>query len=342
MKYTNPRTVIVTGGAGYIGSHTAKALARQGDLPVTVDSLIRGHRDNVRWGPLEVGDIGDREFLLEVFARYQPQAIIHFAAFAAVGESVEHPELYYRNNLLGSMTLFEAAIAAGIRVVVFSSTCATYGNPIELPIAETAAQNPVNPYGWSKVMVEQILADYARAYDLRATALRYFNAAGADPEGEVGLRNPTSLLIPLALRAALGKVGALEVFGIDYHTRDGTGIRDYIHVSDLAEAHLLALDELLDEYPHCGRFQAYNLGTGKGHSVLEVLAEVNRALGAFAPTAGLQVPYRLAARRAGDPAVLYADPSLARQQLGWQCRHSDLATIVQTALLWEWRLHNQA
>jgi UDP-glucose-4-epimerase GalE len=318
------QSVLVTGGAGYIGSHACKILARAGYQPVVFDNLSRGHRQAVRWGPLVEGDLADRERLVMALQTHSVSAVVHFAAFAYVGESVADPALYYRNNLAGTLSLLEAMRAARVDKIVFSSTCATYGIPEGIPIRETAPQLPVNPYGETKLAIERALRWYGEAYDLRSVSLRYFNAAGADSEGEIGERHePETHLVPLVLQAALGQRSHIDIYGSDYPTADGTAIRDYIHVEDLAEAHLRALEHL-----SAGRESAaLNLGTGRGHSVREVIT-------AAEAVSGRAVPWRNAARRAGDPPVLVADPSLAAKRLGWRARHSDLHTIIGTALAW--------
>jgi UDP-arabinose 4-epimerase len=321
-------TVLVTGGAGYIGAHACKALARAGYLPVTYDNLVSGHEWAVRWGPFEYGDVLHRERLDEVIRSYRPSAVMHFAAFAYVAESVKNPGGYYRNNVVGSLTLLEAMRDNEIRKVVFSSTCATYGSPDVLPIKEETEQRPINPYGASKLMVERILTDFARAHRIHWTALRYFNAAGADPGNEVGeVHNPETHLIPVVLDAALGRRPAITVFGADYDTPDGTCVRDYIHVSDLAEAHVLALEA--QRAGHCG---AFNLGNGAGFSVLEVIKSVEELT-------GQKVPTTIGPRRDGDPPVLVSDGSRARELLGWQPRISRLKDIIGTA--WAWHQRNQ-
>lgn len=320
-------TILVTGGAGYIGAHCCKALAAAGHVPVTVDSLVYGHRDAVRWGPFEHGSIADRTFLDAVIARHRPTAAIHFAAFAYVGESVEDPGKYYSNNFAAALTLLEALRDASIDKLVFSSTCATYGIPDSVPIREDAAQRPINPYGRTKLMVETMLEDFDRAYGLKAIALRYFNAAGADPDGEIGERHdPETHLIPLALDAVAGIGAPLTVNGDDYATPDGTCVRDYIHVTDLAVAHVLALDRLIEG----GGSDRINLGTGTGASVREVLAAIERST-------GRGVPHSFGPRRSGDPPALVADPSRAREVLGWVPRLSDLDSIVATAWAWHRR-----
>jgi UDP-arabinose 4-epimerase len=321
------QSILVTGGAGYVGANACKALAGAGYRPVVYDNLSRGHREAVRWGPLVEGNLHDSARLGEALRTHQITAVMHFAAFAYVGESMVHPENYYSNNLGGTLALLGAMRGAGIGRIVFSSTCAVYGVPEQVPIRETTAKAPLNPYGETKLAIERALHWYAGAYGMRYAALRYFNAAGADPDGEIGEgHEPETHLIPLVLRAALGRGGPIEIYGTDYPTRDGTAIRDYIHVSDLADAHLRALAHLAAG----GDSIAVNLGTGHGHSVREVIAAVERI-------GGRKVPQREVARRPGDPPELVADPALAQSQLGWQPRHSDLDTIITTALAWETR-----
>jgi len=321
------QSILVTGGAGYVGSHACKALAAAGYRPVVYDDLSRGHAESVRWGPLVRGNLHDRARLVEAMRAHRVVSVMHFAAFAYVGESVGDPELYYRNNVGGTLALLDAMREAGVETIVFSSTCAIYGIPDRLPIREDAAKGPLNPYGDTKLTIERALHWYGGAYGLRHAALRYFNAAGADPEGEIGEdHDPETHLIPLVLRAALGRGEPLQVFGTDYPTPDGTAIRDYIHVMDLADAHVRALGHLAGG----GASLALNLGTGSGHSVREVVAAVERI-------AGRPVPQREAPRRAGDPPQLVADAALAVVRLGWQPRFSDLDTIVGTALAWETR-----
>ena len=318
------RTVLVTGGAGYVGSHTCKTLAEAGYNPVTYDNLSRGHRDAVRWGPLVVGDIADRDKLKATFDKYEPEAIVHFAAYTYVGESVGDPSLYYRNNVTGSLALIESAVEAGIRRIVFSSTAATYGTPQYMPLTEEHNTLPINPYGRSKLVVEQMLTDADQAYGLRSVALRYFNAAGADPEGEIGEdHDPETHAIPLAIQAVLGQRPPFQIFGTDYQTRDGTAIRDYVHVMDLASAHVKALEYLA----RGGASTQVNLGTGTGTSVKELID----AVGAVA---GKPVPHQSGPRREGDPAVLVAGNQRARELLGWEPRFQDLSEIVGTA--WRW------
>lgn len=318
------KNVLVTGGAGFIGSHAAKALAGAGYRPVTIDNLSTGHAAAVKWGPLHQHDIRDAAALNGLFATYRPVAVMHFAALSTVGESVTRPTDYYDNNVSGSIALVEAMRRAGCRHIVFSSTCATYGIPDQIPITEETPQAPINPYGRSKLMIEQILRDCDTAFGLRSASLRYFNAAGADPDGEIGENHdPETHLIPIALQAALGLRPRLEIYGRDYPTPDGTCIRDYIHVSDLAEAHVLALDLLLEG----GESRALNLGTGTGFSVLEIVA-------AMARITGRPVPHVFAPRREGDPARLVASDRRAREELGWEPRLSAIDRQIGDAMRW--------
>lgn len=319
------RAVLVTGGAGYVGSHACKALARAGYVPVTLDSLVNGHRWAVKWGPLEIGDIADVERVQGLIEKYRPLALMHFAAFAYVGESVAEPSKYYLNNIVGGLKLLEACRTHGVDKVVFSSSCATYGVPGRQPIGEDQPQQPVSPYGWSKLVVERALLDYDRAYGLRSLSLRYFNAAGADPEGEIGeLHEPETHLIPLLLDAIAGSRPQLTVHGNDYPTPDGTCVRDFVHVTDLADAHVAALEHLLAG----GATLALNLGTGSGHSVLQVIEAAQRVT-------GRKAPYAFGARRPGDAPVLVADAARAGELLRWRPRHSSLDEIVASA--WAWR-----
>jgi UDP-arabinose 4-epimerase len=316
--------ILVTGGAGYIGSHTCKLLAASGHTPVVFDDMSQGHDWAVKWGPLEQGSLNDPARLAEVFALHDVGAVVHFAASALVGESMTNPGKYFRNNALGTFNLLEAMRAADVNTFVFSSTCATYGDPVRVPIDESHPQAPVNPYGESKLMVEKMLRWYGECHGLRWMALRYFNAAGADPEGEIGEdHDPESHLIPLIIGGTLGLRPPVKVFGSDYPTPDGTAIRDYIHVLDLADAHLRALDLLQSGTPS----QAINLGTGHGHSVRSVIEAVSQV-------SGRNVPYEMAPRRAGDPPELVADPSRARKVLEWTPRYADIRTTVEHA--WKW------
>jgi UDP-arabinose 4-epimerase len=322
-------TILVTGGAGYVGAHTCKALAAAGHTPITYDNLVYGHEAAVKWGPLEKGDILDGAKLAQVIKTYRPSAVVHFAAFAYVGESVTDPAKYYRNNLGGTLSLLDAMRAHEISEIVFSSSCATYGIPDKVPIAEDAPQHPISAYGASKMMVERILSDYGLAYGLKSVALRYFNAAGADPDGEVGEdHTPETHLIPLVLDAALGVRPNITIFGDDYETADGTCVRDYIHVSDIADAHVLALKAMNTGGPS----SAYNLGTGHGASVAEII-EAARAV------TKREIRVVKGPRRAGDPAILIADSRRVRQGLGWSPRHTDITGIIQSA--WNWSLRNR-
>ena len=315
--------ILVTGGAGYIGSHTCKALSRSGLTPVVLDNLVYGHPWAVQWGPLVRGDIADRGLLDQLFETYRPAAVLHFAAFAYVGESVADPGKYWRNNAAGTLTLLEAMRDHGCRRLVFSSTCATYGLPRQVPMSEEHPQWPVNPYGWSKLAVERMIADFGAAHGLGAVILRYFNAAGADPETRLGEEHdPETHLIPLVLRAAQDPAHPVTVFGGDYDTPDGTCIRDYIHVSDLARAHLAALDRL-DRKGSA----AFNLGTGQGHSVREVIRTAEQVTGReIRPLAG--------ERRPGDPPRLVASGDLARRELDFEPEYPGLAEIIGHA--WNW------
>lgn len=323
------KRVLVPGGAGYIGSHTCKALAAAGYEPVTLDNLVYGHRDAVRWGPLVQADLADRAGLERVLRDHRISAVVHFAAYAYVGESMADPGRYFHNNVTCSLNLLDAMHATGVRRLVFSSTCATYGIPDTVPITEDTPQRPVNPYGESKLMVERALHWHGVAHGLKSIALRYFNAAGADPAGELGERHdPETHLVPLAIDAALGLAPPLKVMGTDYDTPDGTAVRDYIHVTDLANAHVRALAYL----ERGGASAALNLGTGHGHSVREVIAMVERVT-------GLKVPRIDAPRRAGDPPVLVAAPGRAKALLGWQPSWSELETIVRTAAAWHRQTH---
>ncbi len=326
------KSVLVTGGAGYIGAHACKALSQAGYTPITYDNLVYGHPAAVKWGPLEKGDIADRKQLERVMQKYNPIAVMHFAAYAYVGESVENPAKYYRNNAAGTLNLLESMRKCNIDKIIFSSTCATYGIPEQIPIYESHPQNPINPYGRSKIIIEWALQDFAAAYDLKFVSLRYFNAAGADPDVEIGEdHDPETHLIPLVLEVALGKRNQLEIFGTDYATPDGTCIRDYIHVSDLANAHLLALEYLKGG----GQSDVYNLGNGNGFSVKEVVA-------AAIKITGCDIPCLEVDRRPGDPAVLIGSSDKIRDVLGWQPLYNNLDTIITTAWQWHRKTHASA
>ena len=315
---------LVTGGAGYIGSHTAKMLAKTGHEVLVYDNLSRGHRDLAKWGHLVEADLRDTVVLREAMRWFRPQAVIHFAAFAYVGESVTNPHMYYDNNVGGTLSLLKAMTEAKVSNLIVSSTCATYGQPDRMPITEETPQRPINPYGHSKLMMEQLCRDFDQAHGIHYMALRYFNACGCDPDGETGERHdPEPHLIPRALMAAAGAIDALDIFGSDYSTPDGTCIRDYIHVNDLATAHIAGAMYLMDG----GKSDAVNLGTGNGASVKQVLD-------ATARVAGKPVPHRMSPRRAGDPAELVAAVGKARSLLNWQAGNSDLDQIISSA--WNW------
>jgi UDP-arabinose 4-epimerase len=313
--------VLVTGGAGYIGSHTCKALAEAGFQPIAYDNMVSGHEWAVQWGPLIRGDILDRQRLGELFREYKPIGVMHFAAYADVGESMEEPLKYYRNNVAGTLTLLETMRENSVDQMVFSSTCATYGVPQTIPISELHEQNPINPYGASKLVGERMLADVGTAHGIRSVLLRYFNAAGADPDGELGEeRLSEGHLVPLVLKVALGSRSHLTTFGTDYDTPDGTCIRDYVHVSDLARVHVLALQAL----ERGSNNSCYNLGTGKGFSVKEVIQAAREVTGRS--IAVVEGP-----RRPGDAPRLVADATKAKRELGWQARYVDLSQIIATA-----------
>lgn len=322
--------VLVTGGAGYIGSHTCKVLKAKGFTPITYDNLSRGNAHAVQFGPLEEGDISDVNRVKAVLDAYHPKAVIHFAAYSYVAESVSDPDIYYRNNTIGTIQFLDCLRTKGIQNIVFSSTCATYGTPECIPIAESTTQNPINPYGRSKLMIEHVLQDYVVAYGMSAVALRYFNAAGCDLDGDIGEEHdPETHLIPLMLEAARSQDPnrALTIFGDDHPTPDGTCIRDYIHVLDLADAHVRAL-ALMNQEPG---FHALNLGTGTGLTILELVDATHRIT-------NHKVPYSVGPRRDGDPSNLVADPRLARKKLGWVPKHSDVDTILRSA--WTWITRN--
>jgi UDP-glucose 4-epimerase len=315
--------ILVTGGAGYVGSHCLRVLLAAGHEAVVYDNLSRGHQKAVPAGLLVEGDLNDEAKLTTVLKDRKIEAVMHFAALALVGESVEKPELYYRNNVVGSFHLLEAMRQAGVGKIVFSSTTATYGTPEKMPIAETTPQQPINPYGFSKLVVEHMLDDYAGAHGLGFAALRYFNAAGAAPDGKIGEdHTPESHLIPIVLQVALGQRESISIFGDDYPTADGTCIRDYVHVDDLAAAHLAALDRL-----QAGKSIKVNLGTGRGYSVREVIDACRKIT-------GHKIPEKIAPRRPGDPPELIADSRLARKLLDWSPKYETVESIVETA--WRW------
>lgn len=317
--------VLVTGGAGYIGSHACKALRRAGFDPVTYDSLSRGNLEAVKWGALERGDLADEVRLREVLTRYCVSAVLHFAAFAYVGESHRDPAAYYRNNVGGTAALLSAMGDCGVDKIVFSSSCAVYGTPATVPVSEAARCTPINPYGATKLICEQMLQECAAAFPLRFIALRYFNAAGADPDGEIGeCHVPETHAMPLLLDAAAGGGAGFTIFGDDYPTADGTCVRDYVHVADLAEAHVAALRALLDG----AESTAFNIGSGRGYSVKELVDSVRKAT-------RRDFSVRVGPRRPGDPPMLVADAGLIRDRLGWRPRYDNLAG--QVAHAWAWR-----
>lgn len=316
--------ILICGGAGYIGSHTNKLLSQQGYETVIFDNLVYGHKEAVKWGTFIQGDLKNLEEIEAVFQKYPIDAVFHFAAYAYVGESVQEPKKYYYNNVVNTLNLLHVMHQHSCNKIVFSSTCATYGEPEKVPITENILQDPINPYGFTKLAVEHILKDYHRAYGLEYAVLRYFNAAGADPEGEIGeSHNPETHLIPLVLDAAAGKRPDLKVFGTDYPTADGSCVRDYIHVTDLAQAHLLALKYL----ENGGESDCFNLGNEKGTSVLEIVEAVKRVT-------GRNFKVTLADRRLGDPAVLVGSSEKARRVLGWKPEYADIDTIVRHADAW--------
>lgn len=317
------KKALVVGGAGYIGSHTCLLLAERGYQPLVFDNFSNGHEEFVQWGPVEQGDIRDRARLDEVFAKHKPDAVLHFAALIEVGESVKNPLAFYENNVVGSLNLLAATIDAGVKAFVFSSTCATYGLPDRVPIDETHKQAPINPYGRTKWVVEQALKDYSQYAALKSVMLRYFNAAGADFEGRIGeWHEPETHAIPLAIDAALGRRAGFKVFGTDYDTRDGTCVRDYIHILDLADAHVRAVDYLLSG----GETVELNLGTGTGTTVKELLDAISEA-------SGKPFPVEYTERREGDSTTLVADNRMAKEVLGWEPKYN-LKDIIQSA--WNW------
>lgn len=319
------KTILVAGGAGYIGSHTVKYLLKNDYNVVVVDNLVYGHKEAVLTKNFEQVDLCDKETLNQVFKKYKVDAVIHFAAYTYVGESVIYPQKYYWNNVVNTLNLLDTMIENNVKNIVFSSTCATYGNPQYTPLDEKHPQSPINPYGKTKLMMEQIMADYETAYGLKYVALRYFNAAGCDAQGELGeSHDPETHLIPLVLKAIKGEIPQINVFGTDYDTPDGTCIRDYIHVEDLADAHMLAVEKLFsDNISYC-----INLGTGIGTSVKEIIK-------ASEEVTGQKVPLIYGGRRAGDPAKLYASNQKAKEVLGWKPKYTDIHEIIKTAWLWE-------
>ncbi len=321
------KAILVTGGAGYIGSHMCKYLVEKGYHPVVLDNLVHGHREAVKWGTFYHGSIQDQDLLREIFSKHNILAVMNFAAYCYVGESVEKPEKYYRNNVANTLQLLETMVENNIGNFIFSSSCAIFGEPEVVPIAENQPKAPINPYGRSKLMVEWILEDMEAAHGLRSIRLRYFNAAGADPDGELGEdHNPETHLIPLVLQTALGQRDCVKIFGTDYPTPDGTCVRDYIHINDLAQAHWLALEKLLDG----STGGCFNLGIGRGYSINEVIETA-------AKIAGKKINSQPAPRRPGDPSTLTSTSEKAISELGWSPRFSDLDSIIETA----WRWHQQ-
>lgn len=318
------KTILVTGGAGYVGSHACKALAGAGYTPVTFDNLERGHRWAVKWGPFEQGDIRHEDELEHAFETWRPDAVIHFAAYAYVGESNAEPLKYYSTNVGGTANLLKACVTFGCKNVVFSSSCATYGVPTRLPLTESEPQRPINPYGYTKLAVEQMLRDVETAHEIRHVALRYFNAAGADPSGELGeLHQPETHLIPLVLFTAMGQRDAVKIFGSDYPTDDGTCVRDYVHVSDLANAHVAAAEWLAAGKPS----EVFNLGNGRGYSVAEVIKASERIT-------EKKIKTKICPRRYGDPPVLISDSTKAERLLGWKRHFPSIDDQIKHAWTW--------
>jgi len=318
--------ILVTGGAGYIGSAMCKHLKKNGYQPIVVDNLVTGHREAVKWSPLFEGSLEDTALLNRIFTEHRPVAVMHFAASCYVGESVKDPGKYYRNNVSATINLLEAMQRHDIANIIFSSSCTTYGEPVKIPIAEDHPQRPINTYGRSKLMVEQILKDINAVNTLRYISLRYFNAAGADPEGDAGEdHRPETHLIPLVLQTTLGLRDRIQIFGNDYPTRDGTCVRDYIHVNDLAQAHLLALEKLINDNHHAGA--VYNLGNGDGYSVMEVIKTARKVT-------GKSISFQLDSRRDGDPGELISASNKAVKELGWRPEFKNLDDIIATA--WNW------
>ena len=316
--------VLVVGGAGYIGSHMVKMLSLAGHDVVTLDNLSNGYKDAVKYGEFIEGDIADAELLNSLFSKTAFDGVMHFASYIQVGESVEKPSMYYKNNVTNTQVLLDAMVVHGIKSFIFSSTAATFGEPEYIPIDERHPQKPINPYGHSKLMVEQILADFDHAYGMKSVSLRYFNAAGADADGELGERHiPETHLVPLVLQAASGRRDSIAIFGTDYDTPDGTCVRDYIHINDLCSAHLLGLEHLVAG----GESKAYNMGNGQGYSIKEVIDVAKKVT-------GNDFEVKLAERRDGDPAKLVADSTLLQKELGWAPQYTDLETIIRHA--WEW------
>jgi UDP-glucose 4-epimerase len=316
--------ILIVGGAGYIGAHINKQLDINGYKTIVFDNLSFGHEDFVKWGTFERGDLGNISEIRRIFKKYPITAVMHFAAFTYVGQSVEDPQKYYRNNVCNTLNLLQVMLEFDVKKLIFSSTCATYGDPVEIPITEQHPQNPISPYGRGKLMVENILSDYSRAYNLRYISLRYFNAAGADPDSEIGeLHDPETHLIPLILDVASGKRKSIKIFGTDYNTHDGTCIRDYIHVTDLADAHLKALEYLEND----GKSDYFNLGNGNGFSVKEVIEKAREIT-------GKKILAEEDKRRTGDPPVLVGSSDKIRKILKWEPKYGDLSLIIKSA--WKW------
>ncbi len=319
------KSILVVGGAGYIGSYMCKYLTKNGFVPIVLDNLITGHRQAVKCGPLVQGSMAQSNLLRQIFSENPIAAVMHFAAFCYVGESVAQPSKYYINNLANTLNLLRIMVEYNISNFIFSSSCATYGEPQKIPITEDHPQSPINPYGRSKLMIEQILDDFKDAYGLESVSLRYFNAAGADPEGELGEdHNPETHIIPLTLQTALGKQKTINIFGDNYPTKDGTCIRDYIHIDDLAQAHLLALERLLNGVSG----DKFNLGNGNGYSVRQVIETARYVT-------GKKIPTEIVQRRSGDPAILVGSSQKAMEELGWKPNFPDLHSIIATA--WQWQ-----
>jgi UDP-glucose-4-epimerase GalE len=320
--------ILVIGGAGYIGSHMCKYLSQAGYKPIVVDNLRYGHREAVKWGPLIEGSMEDQELLKHILSEYSISAVMHFAAFIDVGESVENPGIYYQNNVAATISLLQTMIQANIHHFIFSSSAAVYGDPVENPITEKHSLHPINPYGRTKLMVEQILNDFQAAYGLNYVSLRYFNAAGADPDGGLGEdHRPETHLIPLVLHAASGVRKDIKIFGDDYSTKDGTCIRDYIHIYDLAQAHLLALEQLING----GSGGVYNLGNGGGYSVKEVIETARKI-------SGKPILFEVIERRPGDAEILVGSSKKAMKELGWEPQYPELEVIIEHA--WKWHRDN--
>lgn len=318
------KDILVTGGAGYIGSHCCKELYNRGYNPVVLDNLVYGHKANVKWGDFIQGSVRDTQVLKKIFKKYNIQAVMHFAAYAYVGESVTDPQKYYQNNVQGTISLLEHTLNHNVGYFIFSSSCAVYGIPLKIPIDEGHPRRPISPYGRSKHIIEEILADYNNAYPFEFMSLRYFNAAGADPDGELGEKHdPETHIIPLLLDVAKGRAASIQLYGDDYDTEDGSCIRDFIHVSDLAKAHILALEKLFDG--HSSEF--INIGTGRGFSVLQTIRVSSKIT-------GKNIPFEVVGRRPGDPPVLIASNEKARRLLGWNPNYTNLEDIISTA--WNW------